>query len=781
MKKFFASLAAVLFAASIALADGGDQHSTGSGASSGPAAEIESGTTTIASGTNGALCRDDAGVFKCDVVQVSDAGTVTSPVTGSSVPMFAGPDWKLFNFDAEFFGIVKGADDPAGNGLFVFRDDAALTYGTQLWAGGRQAHELLAPENYTSERIITPGSDLSIRCFDSDWTPSGGGVINDLPGTCEIHSGSGDDLIIFGTDELRFGTGAGIDTNESWKIENDGDLTSVGAGRDLTSSGILTMGTAPTQVTDATGKVLAAAVNDISESQVTNLVNDLSTLAAGQGQGGNVGSYLVSGCAVAWSGSGLIFDVSACTYRIQGALYTSAATQLTLTAADGSLNRIDSIVVNTTPAAAKVDGTAAASPSEPSLDPATQLKLINITVPAAATTPSGFANEIVYDEDNDWTCTGDTGWNCASTTNPHAGTKDVEATSVAAATKGKFVRSSAIEPSQYSLLVFWIRSKSSWNAGRSLAITLRLAGVQKGQTVTFQNSSFGFNSGNTSSYQLISIPMSGFAIPAGTLIDEVRFTAGGSGGSAIGFYLDDVLLQASANTVTQTGITQEAADARYLPRGSSYATQYKDASGFLNGTGPGTSGQVLTSTGTSTAPTFQTPTSVYWIPVASCQNTTAALLWDSPTSNAPSSACVTGSNTQKGVAEFDASTDESLQMTLRLPASYSGGNIDGKIIWLATATSGSAGLCIQLVCTADAETDDPSFPSQASGNCVSDAAKGTTLQTNIATLSNITKTGCAADELLHIRLSRDADGGAVTDDMTGDARVIGVELTVPRQ
>jgi hypothetical protein len=39
---------------------------------------------------------------------------------------------------------------------------------------------------------------------------------------------------------------------------------------------------------------------------------------------------------------------------------------------------------------------------------------------------------------------------------------------------------------------------------------------------------------------------------------------------------------------------------------------------------------------------------------------------------------------------------------------------------------------------------------------------------------------CAAGELMHVQLSRDANGGAVTDDMTGDARVLGVELTIPR-
>lgn len=174
-----------------------------------------------------------------------------------------------------------------------------------------------------------------------------------------------------------------------------------------------------------------------------------------------------------------------------------------------------------------------------------------------------------------------------------------------------------------------------------------------------------------------------------------------------------------------------------------------------------------------------TTVSKLWLPVAQCQNTTAGILWDYETANSPAAACVTGTNTQKGVADFDATTDECLQMHVQLPADFSG-NIDVRYVWLASATTGSVGWCSQLVSTADAETDDPAFPAQGAGNCVSDAAKGTTLQVNQADDTSITATGVAAGELLHIRLCRDANGGAVTDDMTGDARLIGVEYTFRR-
>lgn len=163
-----------------------------------------------------------------------------------------------------------------------------------------------------------------------------------------------------------------------------------------------------------------------------------------------------------------------------------------------------------------------------------------------------------------------------------------------------------------------------------------------------------------------------------------------------------------------------------------------------------------------------------WFAAAGCNNATATSFYDLPTSNPAAPACITGTNTQKGVLDFDAATDESAQVSLALPSDWSG-NIDLKYKWLADATSGSVVWGVQTSCVADAETDDPSWNTAST---VTDAAKGTTLQTNDASMTSITITGCAAGELLHLRFFRDADNGS--DDMTGDARLIGAELTLRR-
>lgn len=161
-----------------------------------------------------------------------------------------------------------------------------------------------------------------------------------------------------------------------------------------------------------------------------------------------------------------------------------------------------------------------------------------------------------------------------------------------------------------------------------------------------------------------------------------------------------------------------------------------------------------------------------WFPAAGCNNATAGPIWDLPTSNAAVAACVTGTNTQKGVLEFADSANLSAQTTYLLPSTFTGA-IDAKIKWVTTATTGDVVWQLGTVCVADAETDDPSFNTAST---VTDTAKGTTLQTNDATITGVTATGCAAGELLHLKIFRDS--AHASDTLAATARLIGVELVI---
>lgn len=316
-------------------------------------------------------------------------------------------------------------------------------------------------------------------------------------------------------------------------------------------------------VTDPTG---------VQDAATKAYVDEAVAGVGGGGGGASQSTFLVSGGQVVWQ-QDYEFLVSAATYYIQGVLYTSPQTTVTLDASDPTDDRIDLIVVTSSSTATDITGTPASQPSEPDVDPATQLKLALILVPALSTEPPNVDNVIVYAENDGpptewaWTSSG-SGWNLASTNNPRSGTKDIEATNVSANAyvQGQ-IGSGTFDPNSVQFLVSYLRPKASWANNRTLVYTLRTAGVQQGQAVTVTNGQFGFDS-STLSYQQIAIPVSQFAIPANTTITQVRITR--QGPSAIGFYLDDISWQDTGTQQPPTGLTQAQADALYAPLGPSY-------------------------------------------------------------------------------------------------------------------------------------------------------------------------------------------------------------------
>jgi hypothetical protein len=274
-------------------------------------------------------------------------------------------------------------------------------------------------------------------------------------------------------------------------------------------------------------------------------------------------SGLVDGGQVVWE-SAYTFRVSAAQYYVQGILHSSVEQTITLDAADATLDRIDVLALNTSGTLVKVTGTAAAQPSEPDIDPTTQLKITFVFVAAASTEPN-VTNEDIYLENTEWTSsTSGSGWNANSTINPRTGTKTIEGTNVGNGAYVQLQRASTITLDDFASLVLFIRSKATWNNNRVLRLQFFNAGVARGSAVTVASGYWGFDSSNVSGYQLVAIPVSQFVLPAGTLINQLRIT---DSGGAIGLYVDDISLQATGGDVgggSVFGITQEQADARYV-------------------------------------------------------------------------------------------------------------------------------------------------------------------------------------------------------------------------
>jgi hypothetical protein len=251
-------------------------------------------------------------------------------------------------------------------------------------------------------------------------------------------------------------------------------------------------------------------------------------------------NQVLSGCGVAYQ-SGLTFTVSACSYIIQNVTYGAAAGTATLATADPSLDRIDAIVVNTSGAISVVTGTPAGTPAPPSIDISSQLQLTFAYIAAGATTPSNVTSVDIYHENAEWTCASTANVNCASTSNPHSGTKDIEATNAVAGNNARLtIPAGSIDVSDSNNLVFWIRSKATWANGIGLTIQWYNGSTAQCTPVTLINGNFGFASNITSAYQQVVIPTSVFSC-AGVPVTQLRFTRSGTG--SIGFYLDDVILQ----------------------------------------------------------------------------------------------------------------------------------------------------------------------------------------------------------------------------------------------
>lgn len=166
-----------------------------------------------------------------------------------------------------------------------------------------------------------------------------------------------------------------------------------------------------------------------------------------------------------------------------------------------------------------------------------------------------------------------------------------------------------------------------------------------------------------------------------------------------------------------------------------------------------------------------------WIEAGGYNGSVAGPNWDLPAANAPTVNVITGTNTIEVVLDFaDGGTDLTAQRTIMLPADWTSvGGVDALFKWKSPTTSGNVILGISTSCVADGETNDPSFNSYSE---VTDATKGTANQTNDASITGVTITGCAAGELMHLRIARRLSQAG--DTMAGTLRLLGVKL-IPRR
>lgn len=157
-----------------------------------------------------------------------------------------------------------------------------------------------------------------------------------------------------------------------------------------------------------------------------------------------------------------------------------------------------------------------------------------------------------------------------------------------------------------------------------------------------------------------------------------------------------------------------------------------------------------------------------------CQNVTASIGFSLPTANAPTAACVTGTNSQIGVAQFTA-TGQTAQGRFILPTDWvSGTGNDLEFRFKSvTATSGNVVWSLQTACFANTgATVDPSWNT---AQTVSVTAQGVANTSNIATISTITTTGCSAGNVMLYVIGLDG-----TTTATGNEDLLSIRFKVKR-
>ena len=163
---------------------------------------------------------------------------------------------------------------------------------------------------------------------------------------------------------------------------------------------------------------------------------------------------------------------------------------------------------------------------------------------------------------------------------------------------------------------------------------------------------------------------------------------------------------------------------------------------------------------------------------AHCHGSIAKTEWTLADGNSPTPACVEGKDLTKGVLAFDADEAQGALVPFTLPGHFTG-KLNVKLTWQPASTIGSVGWCVQVVSAAELKRDGGAPLKKSDHHCASDRAKKSPQHLTTALVVNVTeKTPASHNDVLHIRVSRDANSSVVLDDMPGDARLIAVVIDI---
>lgn len=149
-----------------------------------------------------------------------------------------------------------------------------------------------------------------------------------------------------------------------------------------------------------------------------------------------------------------------------------------------------------------------------------------------------------------------------------------------------------------------------------------------------------------------------------------------------------------------------------------------------------------------------------------------------PANNQPPASAYATPDTRNGVhvLDFDAASDESAVFVGVLPRHYGGGGLQVNVnVTHSTATSGSSRWQAQFE-RSNTDLDSDSFASAQSAAAAANGTSGIISTATIAFTDGAQMDSLAAGEPFRLKITRDANGDSGTDDATGDAELVSVEV-----
>jgi hypothetical protein len=155
---------------------------------------------------------------------------------------------------------------------------------------------------------------------------------------------------------------------------------------------------------------------------------------------------------------------------------------------------------------------------------------------------------------------------------------------------------------------------------------------------------------------------------------------------------------------------------------------------------------------------------------AGCNAGTAGPTFSLFATAAPTPACLTLTNTVRGVLSYPAGSNTSAQVAFVLPTSLTG-NVDVDVYWTGTndGSSHSAIIAISTACTASGGSVDPTFNT---AQTVTTAEPVTNLLA-VSSQAAVTLTGCSGGNIFNLKIGRNG----ASDTFTNAVQMMYVRVT----